>query len=478
MSNTLIKKSDTAAMAALIGLLPIFVVILTYGWTNILKNSITLTLDVSYAAELQKALQIIISFFIALVGVILARAIAAEGKRIKIKDPDASYSTRLAYFIVLILISALGTITTGYRIFEEKNIIVEIANSTKEKLYFLKDDMSSKIKTPKYDQDVIAWRQSKENVTKNFERIKDTINTVVSERKKQLANEERELDNLWNDIDREIRNPQAMGIGASTRTLVSKAQAKMPNWQLQNPGIGFNCSNSNLTESEKKKCTERMNSWIETNKQIFDEKKDTFIDSINQCSINEAILKEISELKNDIRTVPDFGKEMNCAVLQTNISEIRQKIENEYENRRPQYTDEEQALIALKTKINADLKIEIDNIDEHLKNAQKISKDESTLILKASWAKYKELRDDAKNKNIEIDASKLPVSIDDAKIDYLGQITRTLELMVERYNKPMTYFIAFLGVIMDLILISFYSRTITIGTSRNNDDGILDTFNG
>lgn len=107
-----------------------------------------------------------------------------------------------------------------------------------------------------------------------------------------------------------------------------------------------------------------------------------------------------------------------------------------------------------------------------------ISKTESLPKLRGAWDKYKELYDLVKAQNIQIDNIKFPATIADPKIDYLGEITRTLELMAERSDKPITYAILIFGLIIDLILISFYSRTITIGTKNSTDDDIIDSYNG
>ena len=113
---------------------------------------------------------------------------------------------------------------------------------------------------------------------------------------------------------------------------------------------------------------------------------------------------------------------------------------------------------------------ELGKLDLNYKDINKISKDTTGPILKASWSKYAELRDHARDFMDPAVLDNLPDNIDDDTIDHLGQITHTIDILIQRWDKIQTYFIVFFGLVFDIILVAFFARTISSLEDRDDDD--------
>ncbi|MEI7532497.1 MAG: hypothetical protein WCK52_11270 [Betaproteobacteria bacterium] len=149
------NSANSAAFVALLCLIPIFLFVITSGWSEILAP---VTEGLSPVKALNLFVKFLIAFFIALIGVALGKAIAAEQIRIKDESRADSHEkpehrfTWVAYFLLLFSISSLGTMTFLFQSAEGQTVFSSALNKTETELNGLKTKLSTFLSTPEFSQ--------------------------------------------------------------------------------------------------------------------------------------------------------------------------------------------------------------------------------------------------------------------------------------------------------------------------------------
>ena len=447
-NSKLISKSDTAAFAALFGLVPIFLTIVTIGWKNILTNVIIIP-DYLYA---QIIVQYIIAFFVALVGIFLARGVAAERRKLKNKIELGPTTTWIAYFFVLVVISALGTITTVFKATQETTIIQEVIQSTEHNIRTLKTAAINNIKAPAYDEAVKAVQEDRKKVDNLFLKLTGDLNDLVEEQKAELAILASDADIAYKDFVREARNPQRPGIGPAARQNFDKLQKIVPIEPLSG---GMNGLTDQVIAAYDEKFKDAKNKKFDINSAT--------------CVLKDSTLLALKDIKQKVSSIIEFN-DVICGRANDKLADVKNRIQAEFVRREPRLADDEKSKLDFKKGLIEQFDKELGKLDLNYKDINKISKDTTGPILKASWSKYAELRDHARDFMDPAVLDNLPDNIDDDTIDHLGQITHTIDILIQRWDKIQTYFIVFFGLVFDIILVAFFARTISSLEDRDDDD--------
>lgn len=127
-------RGDKAALLALIGIIIIFCAIVGRGWQTLLSSQ---GFEISLAAGV----------VMAIIATSLCYAIASE----RTWQPE-SKATALAYFFVLLNISALGTLNAMFLMFQSSNIIREHVDKATESVVTLRDIGGNSIDTSDFDR--------------------------------------------------------------------------------------------------------------------------------------------------------------------------------------------------------------------------------------------------------------------------------------------------------------------------------------
>ena len=206
------EKSDittvhgTAVYYSLIGIVIVFILIVTYGWSAMLKGIISLPPNLSFLDFIADLVRLVVSALIAIFGVVLAKAVAAERLRNQTNEDQKNSYAWLAYFFVLFCISALGTINTVFLATQQADVVAKEIESTRAKLQLLKKSSDSAFATPEYDN-------------------------------KKLI-----IDSLFVGFESELKNPANCGFGAQANARFRELQAMLPRLQPMSLGSG-SCEN-------------------------------------------------------------------------------------------------------------------------------------------------------------------------------------------------------------------------------------------
>ena len=248
MKKNLTETSNSAAFVALICLIPIFVVVVTIGWGEILKPLFGFFPPISF----------VIAFLIAMVGVVLGKAVAAERIRISLEEKPKYKTTWVAYFLVLLLISALGTMNMLFMTTQGSKTLADALADTGNKLRQLQTKADIALATPEVD-------------------------------KKRL-----EIEALWTKFDSEMRNPANCGFGTESMQRFKELQTALPGLKALS-GVGTKCDK---VPEVLKKYKEIVDSLVESLVANVSDKPRAFMELRKKVTVDiQAELKEIDQLK-------------------------------------------------------------------------------------------------------------------------------------------------------------------------------------
>jgi hypothetical protein len=191
--NGISEVSNTASFYALISLAVVFLVIVTYGWSTMLAPVISLPHEwPEFLSPIFTLLRYAAGVAIALAGIVLGKAVAAERIRISAEEQPKFINTWKAYFVVLLVISSLGTMNTMFMQTQQNGVLGDVISKTRNHLQQLKFKIDEKLTTPAYDQ--------------------------------QRA----EIAQLFGNFDKELRNPANCGFGAQSNQRFRELQTVLP----------------------------------------------------------------------------------------------------------------------------------------------------------------------------------------------------------------------------------------------------------
>lgn len=187
------EVSNSVSFYALICLIFIFLLIVSYGWSTMFAPVITLP-DAwpEMLSPVFTLLRYAAGVAIALAGIILGKAVAAERIRISVEEQPKFTNTWKAYFVVLLIISALGTMNTMFMQTQGSEVLGDAISKTRNHLQELKFKIDAKLATPVYEQ--------------------------------QRA----DIAQLFGNFEKELRNPANCGFGAQSNQRFRELQAVLP----------------------------------------------------------------------------------------------------------------------------------------------------------------------------------------------------------------------------------------------------------
>jgi hypothetical protein len=221
-SNSITEVSNKVSFYALICLIIIFLIIITYGWSTMLAPAISRPIDwPDFLDYIFLTLRYLAGAAIGIAGVILAKAVAAERIRINSEEIPKFTNTWKAFFAVLLIISALGTMNTIFMQTQQTSLLGDVISKTRTHLQKLKFKIEENLTTPYYD--------------------------------KQRA----EIEQQFANFEKELRNPANCGFGAQSNMRFRELQQALPNLKPLALGSGA-CQNVDALINAYKETVTRL----------------------------------------------------------------------------------------------------------------------------------------------------------------------------------------------------------------------------
>ncbi len=428
------NSSNSVALLALLALIPIFLVVISIGWHGILESLIhpsdnpTINLAAAWAAGIA----------IAIVAVVLAWGVASERARLR-TDKTARF-TWIAYLMVLIAISAIGTMNMMFEKFQVPTFLKEAAEATSTKLTALDQLALNGIKLvnteilhAKQEEEKRDLEMRREQLGNYFESAKLRASAEPEKFKKQVIG-------MFESFESEVRNPLKEGCGEVARGYLKEIQIKLPDLRL--PSGDCSAADPDVMIKAYRAAIEKaLVNWANSNEV--------------PCQMPEAWDTDILKVKS-ITGVDIPASSTNCSEAERTLRSVERSIET-YISDMPLFAPGEEALAQLKKDSSEALRNQITKVkDLYLKS--NLERDDASPILKAAWSEYSIVYAKLDTKIDSSEMAKLPPSIDDDRIDKIGNIGNTIEILVSRYDHLSTYPIVLAAILFDMILVAFFFR--------------------
>ena len=230
------NSSDTTALYVLIAMICVFVVLLTNGWSKFLLN------EPIFAAF--PPLAYLGGLAVAAIGVILAKGVASERLRVEHEENPKFKNTWIAYFMVLFMFSAVGTMNFLFNLIMAGETVEQTISQTVQGLNTLETKSKSALPTPLLDK-------------------KRTI-----------------VEATFRKFEAEIKNPLNCGMGVASIAHYTTLKRELPNMAAPSGSAGQKCEKIDELLAGYKSATENaLSEWVKTN--LPDEQA------------NEELLKEV-----------------------------------------------------------------------------------------------------------------------------------------------------------------------------------------
>jgi hypothetical protein len=192
-SDDIEEVSNSSSFFALLCLVVIFLIVVSYGWATMLTPAITLPSSwPEILSPLISGLRYLAGFAIAIAGVVLGKAVAAERIRLTSELSPMFKHTWKGYFAVLLLISALGTMNTFFMQTQQGTVLGDTISKTRNHLQQLKFKVGERLATPAYDESRVDIAQ------------------------------------IFANFEKELRNPANCGFGAQSNKRFLELQQVLP----------------------------------------------------------------------------------------------------------------------------------------------------------------------------------------------------------------------------------------------------------
>jgi hypothetical protein len=429
------NSSNKVALLALFSLIPIFVFVIGNGWATILAP----VLHFTEVQAFDRILSYVTGFLFGLVAVVLAWAVASERARLQY-ERTARFAW-IAYLGVLIALSALGTMNWLFKVSETPTFIKESIFITEERLTALQQVAQNGIVLTRTEALKQEQEELKNKLTGLAMRLKGELDASRRQELARQAKAKAEIIALTDAFEAELRNPLKAGCGEVAQGYLKQIQEKLPELRLPSGS----CRDA-ASDVVVKTYSEAIQKGMDLH----------FGDAGSECVISQPV-KDIAAQIEAIIKVPPAALDSGCPAMETVISDTEKAVAK-YVDSLPTFDPEEKALVELRDRATQRLGKQVEVLNAVYLNGNSLTKDFAGPVLKEAWSEYRAVRQDL---SVAVDASllaALPENIDDQRIDKIGNIANTLEILISRYDRVSTYPIILAGILFDVILIAFFFR--------------------
>ena len=439
------STADGTAFYALVCLIPIFVVVVTYGWTNILKP--VLPVD----SPIDTILALIAGLFLALVGVVLAKIIAADRIQVLLEGAGkltlkAWFARCWAYFLVLVVISALGTARTFFSVSQASDVLRAELSATDGKLRDLQVAINKLLATPEYDAKAEEYTVKRSKVLSLVKQFETEMQRVKDDELAKLNSKRARIDNLWAQFVSEATNPLNCGFGQEASKHFRELNLVLGEGSLK--PLSGNTTNCKITAEA-----------IEKNiKPVFEKAKESvLVESKYNCGISPVAAKQMVEIQAALPGLkPLEASTIPCSNVSKIVSDYTKEAYLQIKKITVPETDSPVAILAFKKKATNEIQEQLLSI-EQLLSQNKVSSDTALPVLRKSWDVYRKNLSEAETL-AEGKRTGLAKDIKREEIENIDNLSNILRILLSRWDNFMTYLTLFAALLLDMILIAFFGR--------------------
>lgn|GEM_PF-1239253 len=458
------RTSDAAAFYALVCLIPIFTLVVTYGWGKILQPVLPIPnpydLAIAYVAGL----------FLAVVGVVLAKVIAAERVQISlddsVKSPVLKWLGRCwAYLFVLLVISALGTTRTIFSMSQASDVLSSELSATGTKLRNLQVVIDGMLLTPEYDARAAEYKSKRAKMEAALKQFESEMQRRRDLQQSQLSSQQANVESIWVQFEGEMKNPLNCGFGTESQKRFKELQAVLPGLVELSGSLGTQCA----------KIPEVLKQYREA---VNSRKSSVLSLAKMSCSVTPAAAQHLQDLQALLPELkPLQATDIACDKLPESLKLYSADAKSMIATVDVPIAEVPVKIIEFKKKTAQDIQQQLIDIDRIVVESGKISPDEALPVLRKSWETYRKLLAEAESlsNGKKLD---LPREIKREEVENIENLTNILRILLSRLDNFMTYFTVFSAILLDLILIAFFRRHLSSRVRAEVDSPYGDYVSG
>jgi hypothetical protein len=438
-----LNSSNKVALLALFSLLPIFIFVIGNGWASILAPM----LNVSELPAVDRVVAYVAGFLFGFVAVILAWGVASERARLRYEN-TARYAW-LAYLMVLVGLSALGTMNWLFKVSETPTFIKETIVETEKHMTTLLQVAESGI--------VLTRTQAMKQEQKELEgrlnglvaQLSGELEALSRQRIARQDKEKAEIVALADAFEAELLNPLRAGCGEVAQGYLAQIREKLPDLRL--PSGSCRDANPDIV----------VKTYREAIQKAIDVR---FGVEASECENSQAVKAIAAQIELIIKVLPSaLGS--GCPSTETIISDTEKAV-SKYLESLPDVDPEEKTLKELRERTIQRLEIQITVLNKIYQNDDSLQKAIAGPALKEAWSVYRAVYQSLEQVVDPARLVALPTNIEDQRIDKIGNVANTIEILASRYDHMSTYPIILAGILFDLILIAFFYRIEVVKVDR------------
>lgn len=478
ISNTQ-KTSDSAAFIALVFMIFFFIVIVGIGWWKIISPMIE-SVPIPFEGLAAKGVVVFYNFaafvaaaFCAIFAVVLAKYVASE--RVNLLANDESNISPVVipwivkvwpFLLILLFLSALGTARTIFLFTQEKSVLSEAVFETAEHLRNLDRTIMARLsEIPEYSEqkklDEI-FIETQRRAQLNLNQFSEEMMRVKRAGERELVDQHTMVENLWRNFENEVRNPANCGFGPVANKHLKKLTEALS-------GLTFT---SRVAACDKQKDQEAL---IRFRLQVDALKQSTYkLENLN-CNISNSAIYHWQDLTSLLdQELPLFIQEYNCADISGAVEKLTAAASKNISLMVPSTSVTSMALIQYQKNAQDQIKTQT-NVLENLNNASSTPTDVVLSRLRPAWEIYRKLL--AEGESVTSLDFGLAREINRDEIENIQSMMNILRILATRWNKVLTYFTLLFAILLDLILIAFFYRHLSVGARKESlspyDDYVL-----
>lgn len=438
-----LNSSNKVALLALFSLLPIFVFVIGNGWASILAPM----LNVSELPAVDRVIAYVAGFLFGFVAVILAWGVASE--RVRLRHENTARYAWLAYLMVLVGLSALGTMNWLFKVSETPTFIKETIVETEKHMTTLLQVAESGI--------VLTRTQTMKQEQKELEgrlnglvaQLSGELEALSRQRIARQDKEKAEIVALADAFEAELLNPLRAGCGEVAQGYLAQIREKLPDLRLPSG----NCRDAN------------PDIVVKTYREAIQKAMDGRFGVVaSECENSQAVKNIAAKIEFIIKVLPSALRS-GCSSTETIISDTKRAV-SKYLGSLPNVDPEEKTLKELRERTIQRLEIQITLLNKIYQNDDSLQKATAGPALKEAWSVYRAVYQDLGQVVDPARLAALPSNIEDQRIDKIGNVANTIEILASRYDHMSTYPIILAGILFDLILIAFFYRIEVVKVDR------------
>lgn len=444
------RSADNASAVALICLIPVFLFVIASGWHGIAESMVHLP----GPPAVTTAGVWVLSLFIAITGVAIAKAVASEHRRVaRNRDADLRY-TWIAYFAVLFGISAVGTMNFLFEMAESDAIVSEISEATRERLVELSNAIETGVTTAEYDAEIDRAEAEAEVLDRLVTTFGNDLVALRTSTLEGLSAGAVSIDGLFEDFKREVTNPMRAGCGEAAQSILGEIRVQLPTLALPTGGCGSSPAETML---------------LAYGIAIDAAKAREFDQAGATCRLTAPMQEALAAISAAVPAVAR-GDALPCAAVDARLQEIRGQVAAQADADVPEISAEEQRKVDFRRDSLAEIGAQLDNIAATFGGADVATREAAVPVLKEAWRSYSTILGRARSMVDAAAIEGLPSSIEDDRLEKLGNITNTLEMLLRSLDRVSTYVIIATGLLFDILLVAFFNRHLSSSEARTRED--------